>query len=266
MTYLNPPQNRTYVRYKHKNGFTLIELLVVVAIIAILAAMLLPALSQARERARRAVCMNNLKQIGIAAYLYTQDFNDMLPPSRFAVSGPAFQYCYLSNGLITFYKFDPKLLRCPSDRTPTSAVVWDGGDWYEGNARSVGVSYARNLCMNSIMIPRPATWSEWIVPWTNHYIPIRLSRVQYPSDAFFVSEGIAPWGIESNTKGTWTVNRFKYTNHDDWVNVLFVDGSVRAVSWQWLSLRGPGNNYQVSGPYRPSAYKFWYGDPTTVPW
>src|ERR1043166_4645187 len=62
-----------------RNGFTLIELLVVVAIIAILAALLLPALRGARDKAKQIQCAANLKQIGIAALLYAGDNNDCVP-------------------------------------------------------------------------------------------------------------------------------------------------------------------------------------------
>jgi prepilin-type N-terminal cleavage/methylation domain-containing protein len=100
-----------------RRGFTLIELLVVIAIISILASMLFPSFSKAREAARKTSCLNNLKQIGVAAYMYTQDYDERYPvgcPWWFS-SGPGSppNQPQLSAVLFTYTK-SYQVWNCPS--------------------------------------------------------------------------------------------------------------------------------------------------------
>jgi prepilin-type N-terminal cleavage/methylation domain-containing protein/prepilin-type processing-associated H-X9-DG protein len=97
-----------------RNAFTLIELLVVIAIIAILAAILFPVLAQAREKARQTSCLSNLKQIGLAALMYAQDYDETFPGTEYG-EGTADSPEYFWADVIAPYTKNEQIYACPSE-------------------------------------------------------------------------------------------------------------------------------------------------------
>lgn len=120
-------------RHRLNRGFTLIELLVVISIIALLIAVLLPALSQARKTAKSMQCLANLKQIGTSVFMYAEDFDNKLPlglvtaptiPIANATAWSTLLDGYLANGGMT-YVLNPEysdIFRCPDAAKPEGKV------------------------------------------------------------------------------------------------------------------------------------------------
>lgn len=197
-------------------GFTLIELLVVIAIIAILASMLLPALSGARSSARSIVCVNNLKQIGTASTFYAEDYDGRVP----AGFDPTWNHVWFE--YYGPYLGKPTLVEdSPNVSAPVSLIqntVFICPTMPPDILTFNCPGYALNLNLRRIVDP-----THWGAEWQYY---CRMSSIPSPSNVLLVGEGdwTGIWGKSDNPYDAGAKRwNYSYRRHIHSSNPLFAD-------------------------------------------
>jgi prepilin-type N-terminal cleavage/methylation domain-containing protein len=230
--------NHPLPHFSDSPRFTLIELLVVITIIAILAALLLPALSRSRETARAIACESNSRQLAIAWHSYDGDFDANLQSwqaSGGIRTGRGSHWYVL---LRPYYGETPGVIACPSAAAPPRSIVGAADRlWLPAGAAHVGVQeddfggYGYNNWLEDSWI-RPAV-AEWFVPGTK--TALDSSMVPLFGDGVWADNG---WPKKSDTmpidiyepyyaSASGYMKRYCLDRHFAMINVTFLDGSVR---------------------------------------
>jgi len=207
-----------------RGAFTLIELLVVIAIISILAAILFPVFAKAREKARQISCASNLRQLGLAFYQYTEDYDEELPGDTDGSNGANVTggwMFYTAIASSTSGKvFDPT--RGSIYPYIKSTAVYICPD--DGPGRTTGDSYAINACVEG---PKPATPPQYRVGKS-------LAAFDSPASLMLISEegdsqSTANTSYDSTNDGFISIafNDGITARHTDGLNVTFLDSHTK---------------------------------------
>jgi prepilin-type N-terminal cleavage/methylation domain-containing protein/prepilin-type processing-associated H-X9-DG protein len=185
----NGPEFAREASFKER-AFTLIELLVVIAIMGILAALLLPVLSKAKDKGRQAACLNNLRQMGIAFQLYGGDFGDQFPaPGSKNIYGPKpedwiwWQYGReVKNSSIAKFvgNFNPALFTCPADSRASSLQT-------QGDVAGDPYRYSYSLTSYDLTNDFNPGMST-IIDWDGNVFPFKSAAIRNPSAKIMLVE------------------------------------------------------------------------------